>query len=96
MALLEESSDWQRCIGIGLVSEVVLSTALDGYQQATKRRFEHIASRIDETLVGDEAGVLFIRDDHRVQFPSDIRVFYVAPPAPGCASNGGSTTRCVR
>ena len=80
-ALLEESSDWQLCLSIGLVSQRVVSMAMEGYQQATKARFDHIAARIDETLVEGEAGVLFIRDDHRVQFPTDIRVFYVAPPA---------------
>ena len=53
----------------------------EGYQKATKGRFEHIGARIDETLKEDEVGALFIREDHRVQFPSDVQVFYVAPPA---------------
>ena len=80
-ALLEESSDWQRCISMGLLSQKVLSAALEGYQQATSGRFEHIASRVDETLGEGEAGVIFVREDHRIQWPSDIQVFYVAPPA---------------
>ena len=80
-AMLEEGSDWQRCIAMGLMSEKVLSTALEGYQSATSGRFEHIGNRIDETLKENEAGVLFIREDHRVQFPADVQVFYVAPPA---------------
>ena len=80
-ALLEESSDWQRCITMGLLSQKVMSAALEGYQQATSGRFEHIASRVDETLGEGEAGVIFVREDHRIQWPSDIQVFYVAPPA---------------
>ena len=80
-ALLEASSDWQRCISVGLLSQKVLSTALEGYQQATSGRFEHIASRVDESLGEGEAGVIFVREDHRIQWPSDIQVFYVAPPA---------------
>jgi hypothetical protein len=80
-ALVAESSDWQRCLSIGLISENVLNTALSGYQEIAQKRFEHIASRIGETLAEDESGVLFIREDHRVQFPSDVQVFYVAPPA---------------
>ena len=80
-ALVEESGDWQRCIAVGLVSQKVLSTAIEGYQEATKGRFDYIGSRIDETLKEGEAGALFISDDHRVQFPSDVKVFYVAPPA---------------
>ena len=78
-ALLEESSDWRRCLSAGLVSEKVLSMAMEGYQQATKGRYEHIARRIDETLQAGESSVLFISEDHSVQFPSDVKVFYVAP-----------------
>ena len=78
-ALLEESSDWLRCLSAGLVSEKVLTIAKEGYQQAANGRYEHIAKRIDETLQPGESSVLFIGADHRVQFPSDIKVFYVAP-----------------
>ena len=81
MALAQESSDWQRCLSVGLVSEKVVSAAVEGYQESMKGRFDHIGSRIDETLKKDEAGALFIREDHRVQFPGDVQVFYVAPPA---------------
>ena len=80
-ALLEESLDWRRCITVGLASEKVLSAVLEGYQTATSGRYEHIGNRIDETLTGIETGVLFISEDHRVQFPADMQVFYVAPPA---------------
>ncbi len=78
---LEESADWQRCLSIGLISNVVRSMAVEGYQQAINRRYEHIAGRIDEAIEGSQAGVLFIREDHKVQFPPDVQVFYVAPPA---------------
>ena len=78
---LEESTDWQRCINMGLMSNKVRSAAFDGYEDATKRRYEHIASRIGDTLQRGEAGVLFISENHKVQFPTDIQVFYVAPPS---------------
>ena len=80
-ALVEENTDWQRCISIGIASEKVLKTALDGYQESTRLRWEHIAARIDETLEQGQVGALFIREDHRVQFPPDVQVFYVAPPS---------------
>ncbi|MFP6895248.1 MAG: hypothetical protein VCA38_01500 [Roseibacillus sp.] len=80
-ALVEESSDWQRCVSIGLVSQKVINLAWESLQEATTSRYERIASKIDETLGEGDAGALFIREDHRVQFPSDIQVFYVAPPA---------------
>ena len=80
-ALLEESADWQRCISIGLVSMKVMNTALEGYRNATDGRYAHIASRIDDTLKEGESGVLFIAEDHKVQFPTDVQVFYIAPPS---------------
>ena len=52
----------------------------EAYLEVTNRRYQHIASHIDETLKEDESSILVIGDDHRVQFPNDIQVFYVAPP----------------
>jgi hypothetical protein len=78
--LVEENADWQRCISIGLMSQKVISVALDGYRETTKKRFEHMGTRIEETLGEGEVGVLFVREDHNIQFPSGIQVFYVAPP----------------
>ena len=51
------------------------------YVEASRKRYEDIARRIAETLKPDEAGILFIRENHMVQFPKDIEVFSVAPPA---------------
>ena len=79
-ALIEETADWQRCLSIGLVSVKASSTVFEAYLEVTNRRYQHIASHIDETLNEDESSILVIGDDHRVQFPGDIQVFYVAPP----------------
>jgi len=40
-----------------------------------------MAKKISEALKDDEAGLLFIREEHSVQFPSDIEVFSIFPPA---------------
>lgn len=80
-ALAEESMDWERCLLMGFLSARVARLVSDFYVETMKKRYEHIARRIDETLKADEAGVLFIREGHSVQFPSDIEVFSVAPPA---------------
>jgi hypothetical protein len=79
--LVAEAFDWQRCLMVGLESRKVAELALNGYNEATRRRYELMAQRIDQTLQPGEAGLLFISEDHRVQFPSGIRVFYVSPPA---------------
>ena len=78
---VHESSDWQRCLSVGLLSDKVSSMALNGYQDSTTRRYEHISNRIDTILKPDSIAVLFIREDHRVQFPTDIQIFYIAPPS---------------
>jgi hypothetical protein len=78
---LYEATDWQRCLMGGLASRKVMDLAVSGYREATKRRFEHMVQRIDETLKPGENGILLVPEEHSLQFPKDIQVFYVAPPA---------------
>lgn len=80
-AVLGEFMDWSRCLGLGLQSEAALSTVIQAYNEAGKKRNEHLSRRIDETLGPGEAGVLFMREGHQVQFARDIQVIYIAPPA---------------
>lgn len=79
--LTEETMDWERHLLMGFISEKVAKTVSELFSEASKKRFEYIASRINETLGDEETAVLFIRESHRVQFPQDIEVFSVAPPA---------------
>ena len=79
--LLTEFMDWTRCLLAGLQNQKVLSMVYEFYAKVSKKRSEHISAKIDETLKADEVGILLIRENHQVQFPPDIQVFYVAPPA---------------
>jgi len=79
--LFEEVMDWQRCLMLGFISDKVASKVSEFYAEATKRRNEFMAKKISETLKDDEAGLLFIREGHSVQFPSDMEVFSIFPPA---------------
>ena len=79
--LLIEFMDWSKCLATGLQNQKVFTTVYEFYTEASKKRNEYIAGQIDETLKADEIGVLFMREGHQVQFPSDIQVVYVAPPA---------------
>lgn len=79
--LLTEFLDWSRCLVIGLQNQKVFTRVYDSYLEVSKKRNEYIAGKIDETLKTDETGILLMRENHQVQFPSDIQVFYVAPPA---------------
>jgi len=79
--ILGEYMEWGRCLSLDLRSPVVFAKVFEAYQEAQRKRNEHIARRIDETLQADESAVLFMREGYHVQFPADIQVFYVAPPS---------------
>jgi hypothetical protein len=79
--ILMEFTDWNRCLLVGLQNPGVITTVYEAYVAAGKKRNEGLARRIDETLKPDEIGLLFMRENYQVQFPPDIQVFYVAPPA---------------
>lgn len=79
--ILSEFMDWSRCLIIGLQNPKVVSKVYDSYVEIGKKRNEYIARKIDKTLEENEIGVLFMGENHQVQFPSDIQIFYVAPPA---------------
>jgi hypothetical protein len=79
--LLEETMDWERCMMIGLISEKVARQVYEAYGEASRKRYQFIGKTIDETLKPGDVALLFIREGHLVQFPQDIEVFMVAPPA---------------
>ncbi|MFC1903962.1 hypothetical protein ACFLXJ_01460 [Chloroflexota bacterium] len=79
--LVEENMDWERILLMGFISQKVSKAVSEFYVSTLKKRFEHIARRIDETLKSGGAGMLFMREGHGIQFPQDIEVFSVAPPA---------------
>ena len=79
--LAEECMDWERCLFIGFLSDKVAKTVSESYLEASKKRYETIAKNLNRLLKADEIGILFIREGHRVQFPHDIEVFSVSPPA---------------
>ncbi|HEX7365182.1 MAG TPA: hypothetical protein VF366_08455 [Dehalococcoidia bacterium] len=79
--LAEECMDWERCLLIGLLSETAIKKVSELYIEAARKRYEHISKRIDSTLKADEIAVLFIREGSVIQFPKDIEVFSVSPPA---------------
>ena len=79
--LADECMDWERCLLMGLFSQKAMETVAEAYKQCSRKRYEYIGHRIDETLQRGEAAMLFIREGHLVQFAKDIEVFSVAPPA---------------
>jgi len=80
-SFLIETLDLQRCLMLPLGSEKVALRLHEWFNEANKSRYEHIASRIDTTLGENEVGLLLVSERHQIQFPQDIEVFYVSPPA---------------
>jgi hypothetical protein len=78
--LLTESMDWTKCLAVGLQNPKVFDKVYQSYTEANRKRNEHIAQMINETLKEGEVGILLMREGHQVQFPADIEVFYVSPP----------------
>ncbi len=76
-----EVMDLQSLLSIPVASPKVGQRLQEWLTESTRSRYEHIARRIDETLGDDQTGLLIISERHQVQFPSDIEVFYVSPPA---------------
>ncbi|HEX9975621.1 MAG TPA: hypothetical protein VGA82_00095 [Dehalococcoidales bacterium] len=79
--LVEENMDWERHLLIGFLAEKVANIVSQFFSETLRKRYEHIARRINETLKENESALLIIREGHMVQFPADIEVFMVAPPA---------------
>jgi hypothetical protein len=79
--LMSEFMDWNRCLSARITNQKVLTKLVESYNEALKNREDWIGKSIDLTLGDDEFGVLFMRENHKVQFPSDIEIFYVAPPS---------------
>ena len=79
--LLTEFMDWSRCLVIGLQNQKVLAKVYESYSEAHSKRNTDMAKKLDETLKEEDIGILLMREGHQVQFPSDIQVFYVAPPS---------------
>ena len=79
--LVEESMDWERCLLLGFMSQKVARMVSESYIETSRKRYEHIAKRIDETLKAGERAILFISERHRLQFPKDAQIFSISPPA---------------
>ena len=79
--LFEEAMDWERCLLFGFASMKVASKVSEFYTEALRKRYDFMAKKISETLKDNEAGLLFITERHRLQFPQGVEVFTISPPA---------------
>lgn len=78
--LLQETFDWGQCMAV-VLSPGVFQTVSTAYREASRKRSQVMVSRIDSSLEDEESALLIIGQDHTLQFPSDIQVFYISPPS---------------
>ena len=79
--ILLETLDLQRCLMMPLASGSVAQKLQEWFAEANRNRYDHIAKQIDSTLGENQVGLLLVSERHQIQFPQDIEVFYVSPPA---------------
>jgi hypothetical protein len=79
--ILTELMDWSRCLSLGLQSQKVFSKIYESYNEVHARRNDYISRKIQDTLKENETAMLIMAEGHHVQFPPDVKLFYVAPPA---------------
>ncbi|MDY6911076.1 MAG: hypothetical protein SVM79_01775 [Chloroflexota bacterium] len=78
--LTQECMDWERCFMVAVGSKVK-SRVSEFYVESRSKRYQHVSAKIDELLEEGGLGLLFVREDHQAQFPMDVKVFNVYPPA---------------
>ena len=79
--LLAETMDLQRCLMAPLMSPTVAGRLQEWFADANRRRYQAMSDAIDATLHADETGLLLVNERHQIQFPTDVEVIYIAPPA---------------
>jgi len=80
LELLRETVDWGRCLAI-VSSAKALRQVSGFYHEARHKRYHAMLERIDATLQDEEAALLIVEQEHGLQFPADLQVFYVSPPS---------------
>ena len=56
MELVQETTDWQRCLVSGLTSEKVFTTVVESYNDAVARRYQHISEENQREHRGRRVG----------------------------------------
>ncbi len=78
--LAMENMDWERCLMVAM-GQKARNKIMEFHRESAAARYNYISRQIDNTLNEDEIGLLFVREGHPTQFPKDIEVFTVSPPA---------------
>ena len=76
--LITELMDWQRALSSGIMSTKAREIISKEYNETNTQRNKNLLNKIsDELNIGSNA-ILFMREDHGLQFDNETEVFYVS------------------
>ena len=70
--------DWQRALSSGIMSAKAKKIISKEYTESNSERNKNLLNKISEELNIGSNGILFMREDHGLQFDSDTEIFYVS------------------
>ena len=76
--LITELMDWQRALSSGIISAKAREIISKEYTETNSERNKNLLSKISKELNIGSNAILFMREDHGLQFDSDTEVFYVS------------------
>ena len=80
--LFEEFMDWNRILSTcGISTRKVYDKLTSELKDAGDRRNDTMYKKILDSIGENDIVILMLQEGHKIQFPSDIDVFYVSPPA---------------
>ena len=78
--LLAAMTDLELLLGFPFRSAAVTKHLHEWHAETIRARYDQMLQSIIDSLSVDEPGIIFISENHQMQFPADIQVFYVSPP----------------
>ena len=76
--LVTELMDWQRALSSGIMSTKARELISREYTETNSERNKNLLKKISKELNIGSNGILFMREDHGLQFDSDTEIFYVS------------------
>ena len=76
--LITELMDWQRALSSGIISTKAREIISKEYTETNSERNKNLINKISKELKVGSNAILFMREDHGLQFDSDTEVFYVS------------------
>jgi hypothetical protein len=70
--------DWQRASSSGIMSTKAREIISKEYNETNSQRNKNLLNKISEELNIGSNGILFMREDHGLQFDNETEVFYVS------------------